>query len=69
MDCYLPERDGYEATRRIRELEPLGLLPGKSGRTIPILALTASATKEDVDRAIASGMNDHIRSPSMPIAC
>ena len=63
MDCYLPERDGYEATRRIRELEASGLLPGKSGRTVPILALTASATKEDVDRAIASGMNDHISKP------
>jgi CheY-like chemotaxis protein/HPt (histidine-containing phosphotransfer) domain-containing protein len=58
MDCQLPGIDGYEATRRIRTLEA----PATPVQ-VPILALTASATREDLDRARLAGMDDHIAKP------
>ncbi|MDR1481083.1 MAG: response regulator [Synergistaceae bacterium] len=57
MDVQMPEMDGYEATRRIRELE------ASSGRHVPIVAMTANVFREDVERCLASGMNDHIGKP------
>jgi two-component system, sensor histidine kinase and response regulator len=66
MDCQLPGIDGYETTRRMRALETTGKLGGspspRAGR-LPILALTASATREDLERARLSGMDDHIAKP------
>jgi signal transduction histidine kinase/CheY-like chemotaxis protein/HPt (histidine-containing phosphotransfer) domain-containing protein len=56
MDCQMPGLDGYEATRRLREG------PEKS-RRIPVVALTAHATREDLDRCLAAGMNDYITKP------
>ncbi|MBW8873968.1 MAG: response regulator [Acidobacteria bacterium] len=56
MDCQMPELDGYEASRRIRES------PGES-REVPIVALTAHALKEDLERCLAAGMNDTITKP------
>ncbi|MEA2560174.1 MAG: hypothetical protein QOH06_1678 [Acidobacteriota bacterium] len=56
MDCQMPHLDGYEATERIR------LLPGKTSQ-IPIVALTAHAIKEELDRCLAVGMNDYITKP------
>jgi PAS domain S-box-containing protein len=56
MDCQMPELDGYEATRRIRE----GVA---ESREIPIVALTAHALKEDLERCLAAGMNDTITKP------
>ncbi|HEV7506024.1 MAG TPA: ATP-binding protein [Thermoanaerobaculia bacterium] len=56
MDCQMPELDGYEASRRIRAS------PGETGR-IPIVALTAHALKEDLERCIDAGMNDTITKP------
>jgi len=56
MDCQMPEMDGYEATRRIRELES-----GKSH--ITIIAMTANAMKSDYDYCIKSGMDDYISKP------
>jgi PAS domain S-box-containing protein len=56
MDCQMPGLDGYEATRRIREG------PEKS-RRIPIVALTAHAMPEDLERCLAAGMNDTITKP------
>ncbi len=56
MDCQMPELDGFEATRRIRQMsEPF--------RNLPIIALTAGALQEDRDRSIAAGMNDHLSKP------
>jgi CheY-like chemotaxis protein len=57
MDCQMPVVDGYEATRRIRAL------PDPDKRTIPIIALTASALQDDVHRCMAAGMNDHLAKP------
>jgi two-component system sensor histidine kinase/response regulator len=55
MDCQMPVLDGYEATRIIRH--ELGL------PRLPILAMTANATLDDLDRALACGMNDCITKP------
>jgi CheY-like chemotaxis protein len=60
MDCQLPGIDGYEATRRIRDLESSGT---KGDRRLPIVALTASAALEDLARASGAGMDDHISKP------
>lgn len=57
MDAQMPEMDGLEATKAIRGLED------KTKNKIPILALTASVHKADIDRCIDSGMNDFIPKP------
>ena len=57
MDIQMPEMDGYEATRKIRELDiPLA-------KKIPIIAMTANAFKEDIEKCLNAGMNDHISKP------
>jgi PAS domain S-box-containing protein len=56
MDCQMPELDGLEATRRIRQLEP----PGQ--RSI-IIALTANAQREDRERCELAGMDDYMIKP------
>ena len=57
MDVQMPEMDGYKATRRLRRLD----LPRAAD--IPVLAMTANAFKEDIDRCIEAGMNDHLAKP------
>jgi signal transduction histidine kinase/CheY-like chemotaxis protein len=56
MDIQMPEMDGYTATRHIREFDP----------DIPIIALTASATQNDMDQSFAAGTNDYIPKPFNP---
>jgi CheY-like chemotaxis protein/HPt (histidine-containing phosphotransfer) domain-containing protein len=56
MDCQMPDLDGYETTRRIRQ-------GPEKNRRIPIIALTAHAMREDLDRCLAAGMNDAITKP------
>lgn len=57
MDVQMPLMDGYEATGKIRA-------SGKdNAKTIPIIAMTANVFKEDVERCLASGMNDHVGKP------
>jgi two-component system, sensor histidine kinase and response regulator len=63
MDCQLPGIDGYEAARRIRALESLGALSRSGSKRVPILALTASASLEDMERARLAGMDGHIAKP------
>lgn len=57
MDIHMPEMDGYEATRQIRNSKPF------NSTKIPIVAMTANVFKEDVDKCLESGMNDHMGKP------
>ncbi|MDR1412228.1 MAG: response regulator [Spirochaetaceae bacterium] len=57
MDIHMPEMDGYEATRRIRALE------AAAAKTVPIIAMTANVFKEDIEKCLAVGMDDHIGKP------
>jgi signal transduction histidine kinase/HAMP domain-containing protein len=57
MDVHMPEMDGFEATRRIRALD----LP--KAKTIPIVAMTANVFKEDIEKCLNAGMNDHVGKP------
>lgn len=63
MDCQMPEMDGFEATRIIREQEVN--LPQAGGKPphLPIIAMTANAMKEDRDRCLAIGMDDFLSKP------
>ncbi len=56
MDCQMPEMDGYEATRRIRERE-------HGTRHIPIVAITANAMESDLERCLTSGMDFYLTKP------
>jgi CheY-like chemotaxis protein len=56
MDISMPELDGVQATRRIRELD------GPESR-VPIIALTANAMKGDRERFLAAGMTDYLSKP------
>ncbi len=53
MDIQMPILDGYSAAKIIRETD----------KEIPIIAVSASAMKEDIEKTIESGMNDHLNKP------
>ena len=58
MDIMMPEMNGYETTKAIRNL------PNRpDGKEIPIIAMTANAFAEDVQAALNAGMNDHVAKP------
>ena len=59
MDIQMPVMDGLEATRRMRA-------DAKNAK-LPIIAMTAHAMKEEYEKSIAAGMNDHITKPIDPI--
>ncbi len=56
MDVRMPVMDGYETTRAIRGL-------GRKDTDIPIIAMTADAFSEDIQRCLEYGMNDHLAKP------
>ena len=60
MDVRMPEMDGLEATAAIRSLDRL------DAKTIPIIALTANAFDEDVQRSLQVGMDAHLSKPVDP---
>ncbi len=57
MDCHMPQMDGFESTRKIREYEAL------RNKHTPIVALTADAMAGDKERCLAAGMDDHLGKP------
>ncbi len=61
MDLHMPEMSGYDAALKIRSLE------GDYYKTLPILAVTASAFAEDKQKICASGMNGYIIKPFHPV--
>ena len=57
MDIQMPEMDGFEATGLIRAMD----MP--HAKTVPIIAMTANVFKEDVEKCLTAGMNDHVGKP------
>ena len=61
MDCQMPEMDGYKATKQIRNPKSSVI-----DHNIPVIALTAHATKGDRDKCLAAGMDDYMAKPFQP---
>ncbi|MDR1483405.1 MAG: response regulator [Planctomycetaceae bacterium] len=66
MDCQMPEMDGFQATMEIRRNETAEFEAGKIMRRVPIIALTANATKADKDRCLQCGMDAYCSKPINP---
>src|SRR5581483_6617359 len=56
MDCWMPDLDGFDATRELRRREP-------PGRHVPVIALTADVLADARDRCLAAGMDDYLAKP------
>ncbi|HEU5080809.1 MAG TPA: response regulator [Opitutaceae bacterium] len=64
MDCQMPQMDGFETTKRIREAESIGPWIDR-GRQL-IVAMTANAMEGDRERCLESGMDDYLPKPMRP---
>ncbi len=62
MDIMLPEKNGFQITKEIREYEKQ---TGKS-KNVPIIALTANTLDNDKEKCIQTGMNDYLPKPFTP---
>ena len=58
MDVQMPVMDGYEATRAIRAMKDI-----PKAQQIPIVAMTANVFREDIEKCLDAGMNDHVGKP------
>jgi CheY-like chemotaxis protein len=63
MDVQMPEMDGYEATRRIRAFEKDNAAGSGRIRRVPIIAMSANVFKEDIEKCLAAGMDNHVGKP------
>jgi len=63
MDLQMPEMDGFEATRRIRRFEEEQFEQGFELTHVPIVAMTANVFREDVEKCLKVGMDNHIGKP------
>lgn len=59
MDCHMPEMDGYEATRKVRNHPSLS----PDLKSIPIVAMTANVLSGDKEKCLEAGMNDYLSKP------
>ncbi len=60
MDIQMPEMDGYEATKYIRQNFPAPV------KNVPVMAMTANVIKEEIEKCFDSGMNSYIAKPFDP---
>lgn len=63
MDVSMPEMDGLEATRRLRDREARGEVASRHARALPVIAMTAHVMQGDREHCLAIGMNDYLAKP------